>query len=70
MYLAAEYLSRRPLDTAALLAARHLAQQDRLAQKRQNETLAEQAERSARNIVPWKALRAAQIVPHGDLQRV
>ena len=69
-YLAAEYLSRRPLDTAALQAARHQAQQDQLAQQRQNAALAEQAERSARNIAPWNALRAAQIVPHGDLQLV
>ena len=67
-YLAAEYLSRRPLDTAALEAARHQAQQDRLAQQRQTQALAENAERSARNIAPWNALRAAQVDSHGELQ--
>jgi 5-methylcytosine-specific restriction endonuclease McrA len=69
-YLAAEYLSRRPLDTAALEAARHQAQQDRLAQQRQTEALAELAERSARNIAPWNALRAAQITSHGEVHLV
>ena len=69
-YLAAEYLSRRPLDTAALEAARHQAQQDQLAQQRQTQALAENAERSARNIAPWNALRAAQVASHGELQIV
>ena len=69
-YLAAEYLSRRPLDTAALEAARHRAQQDQLSQQRQTEALAELAERSARNIAPWNALPAAQIASHGELHLV
>ena len=69
-YLAAEYLSRRPLDTAALEAARNQAQKDQLAQQRQTQALAENAERSARNIAPWNALRAAKVTPHQNLQLV
>ena len=50
--------------------ARQRAQQDQLSQQRQTEALAENAERSARNIAPWNALRAAQITSHGELQLV